>query len=57
MNFISKINALEKNISREINYIYYSQGEWKSRVRDKDSFIESIKKKPKIMLKGGAPGF
>jgi predicted nucleotidyltransferase len=50
--FISKINALEKNIFREINYIYYSKEEWKSRLRDKDSFIESIKKGPKIMLKG-----
>jgi len=50
--FISKINVLEKNIFREINYIYYSKEEWKSRLRDKDSFIESIKKGPKIMLKG-----
>lgn len=50
--FISKINSLEKNISREINYIYYSQEEWKSRVKDKDSFIESIEKGLKIMLKG-----
>jgi len=50
--FISKINDLEKSISKEINYIYYSEDEWKSRLDQKDSFVESIKNGPRIMLKG-----
>ena len=50
--FISKINNLEKSISREINYIYYSEEEWADKIDQKDSFIEGIKKGPKIILKG-----
>ena len=50
--FISKINDLEKSISREVNYIYYSEDEWKDKIIQKDSFIESIKTGQKIILKG-----
>ncbi len=50
--FISKINDLEKSISREVNYIYYSEEEWKDKTDQKDSFIETIKKGQKIILKG-----
>ena len=50
--FISKISDLEKSISREVNYIYYSKDEWKDKIIQKDSFIESIKKDQKIILKG-----
>ena len=50
--FISKISDLEKSISREVNYIYYSEDEWKDKIIQKDSFIESIKKGQKIILKG-----
>ncbi|MBE3092974.1 MAG: nucleotidyltransferase domain-containing protein [Chloroflexi bacterium] len=51
-NFISKINKLEKTVSREINYIYYSDDEWKKQVSENDSFIINIKMGPKIVLKG-----
>lgn len=51
-NFISKIDGLEKTISREINYIYYSEEEWKKQIDDNDSFIINIKMGPKIVLKG-----
>ena len=54
--FISKINDLEKSISREVNYIYYSKDEWKDKINQKDSFIESIKKGQKIILKGDEIG-
>ena len=51
-NFISKIDGLEKTISREINYIYYSEEEWEKQVNENDSFIINIKMGPKIVLKG-----
>ena len=51
-NFISKINSLGKTISREINYIYYSEDEWKKQTNENDSFIVNIKMGPKIVLKG-----
>ena len=51
-NFISKINDFAKNISREINYIYYSEDEWEKQVNGNDSFIINIKMSPKVVLKG-----
>lgn len=51
-NFISKIDGLGKTISREINYIYYSEGEWEKQINKNDSFIINIKAGPKIILKG-----
>jgi len=51
-NFISKIDGLGKTIFREINYIYYSEEEWKKQINENDSFIINIKMGPKIILKG-----
>ena len=51
-NLISKIDGLEKTISREINYIYYSEEEWEKQINKNDSFIINIKIGPKIVLKG-----
>src|SRR4030042_3064950 len=51
-NFISKVNKLGKTISREINYVYYSDDEWKKQTNENDSFIINIKMGPKIVLKG-----
>jgi predicted nucleotidyltransferase len=51
-DFISKIDGLEKTISREINYIYYSEEEWEKQINENDSFIINIKMGPKIVLKG-----
>ena len=51
-NFISKIDGLGKTISREINYIYYSEEEWKKQINENDSFIINIKMGPKTILKG-----
>ena len=51
-NFISKIDSLEKTISREVNYIYYSEEEWEKQIKENDSFILNIKMGPKIVLKG-----
>lgn len=54
--FIEKINDLEHKISREINYIYYSEEEFYRKVREKDSFILSILNDKKIMLRGEESG-
>lgn len=54
-NFISKIDGFGKTISREINYIYYSEEEWKKQINENDSFIINIKMGPKIILKGDEP--
>jgi predicted nucleotidyltransferase len=54
--FISRINDLEKSTSREVNYIYYSKDEWKDKINQKDSFIDSIKRGQKIILKGDEIG-
>jgi predicted nucleotidyltransferase len=49
---IPRISSLEKNISREINYTYYSKKEWLNRLSNNDSFIKNIIEGPKIILKG-----
>jgi predicted transcriptional regulator with HTH domain len=55
-DFIVEINRIEKEISREIEYIYYSENEWLKKIKSKDSFILNLLTKPKIILKGDIPG-
>lgn len=50
--FIEKTSDLERKVTREINYIHYSEEEFYKREREKDSFILSILDDQKIMLKG-----
>jgi len=50
---IDKIDILEKEIGREINYNIYPRNEFKRRKARKDSFITNVLKRKKIMLKGG----
>ena len=50
--FLSYIHQLESQLSREINYTYYSLEEWKEKVANNESFIINIIKEPKIILKG-----
>jgi hypothetical protein len=47
-----EIDATEKLLKREINYIIYSLREIKEKRKKKDSFIENVLKRPKIVLKG-----
>jgi predicted nucleotidyltransferase/predicted transcriptional regulator with HTH domain len=49
---ISKIHKLESLLSREFNYIYYSDKELSKKIAGKDSFITNIINKSKIILKG-----
>jgi hypothetical protein len=44
--------VLETKIDREINYHIFSLKEWKKIKTKKDSFIESVEKKPKLFLIG-----
>jgi len=50
--FLPYIHQLESQLSREINYSYYSLEEWREKVENNESFIINIIKEPKIILKG-----
>jgi len=50
--FLLYIHQLESQLSREINYSYYSLEEWREKVENNESFIINIIKEPKIILKG-----
>ena len=50
--FFPYIHQLEYQLSREINYTYYSMEEWREKVANNESFIINIIKEPKIILKG-----
>lgn len=54
---IKKIDVLEKNLGRDINYTLYSKKEFKSRLNKKDSFLINLVKRPKIMLEGDLDEF
>jgi len=49
---IEKISAIERRLSRTINYSYYPKREWSERVKEKEGFPVSLLKEPKIMLIG-----
>lgn len=49
---IQKIESLEKVLHREINYNIYPAEEFRRKIKNKDSFIQNILKRPKIILKG-----
>lgn len=50
---VEKINNLEKNLKREINYNIYSRADFEKKKKKKDSFIEDVLKNKKIFLMGG----
>ncbi|MFA5142971.1 MAG: ArsR family transcriptional regulator [Candidatus Omnitrophota bacterium] len=51
-DLMEKIEKVEKDVAREINYNIYSLDDFSERVKKKDSFIRNILKGPKIILKG-----
>jgi len=55
-DFIVEINRIEKEISRDIEYIYYYESEWIQKIESKDSFMLNLLSKPKIILKGDISG-
>lgn len=49
---ITRIDAFEKELGREINYNIYPPLEFKRRIEKNDSFITNVVKRKKIMLRG-----
>jgi predicted nucleotidyltransferase len=49
---MTEIDELEERLKREINYTIYSKTEYNNRKRKKDTFIQNILERPKILLKG-----
>jgi len=47
------ISELERELSRPINYVIYSQEEWKDKAALEDPFWENVTGAPKIILIGG----
>jgi len=47
------ISGLEKELNRPINYVIYSEDEWKKKAASRDPFWENVTGAPKIMLIGG----
>ena len=55
-DLMQKIENLEKRLQREINYNIYPEEELKKKIRNKDSFILNVLKRPKKILKGKLNG-
>jgi len=49
---LSEISKLEEIISREINYHIYSPADWEKKIKENNSFIKNVLRKPKIFLIG-----
>lgn len=49
---MTEIDGLEKKLKREINYTIYSRTEYDNRKKKKDTFVQNILARPKILLKG-----
>lgn len=47
------ISGLEKELNRPINYVIYSEDEWKKKAAIRDPFWENVTRAPKIILIGG----
>jgi predicted nucleotidyltransferase len=51
--FASLIAQLERELNRLINYVCFTEEEWKAKLDNKDPFVLNVKQSPKIMLLGG----
>jgi len=51
--FSPLIAQLEGELNRPINYVCFTEDEWKTKVDNKDPFVLNVKQSPKIMLLGG----
>jgi len=50
---VSKIlSGVKENLQREINFVVFSMIEFVGRIKDKDNFLLSVMKEPKIMILG-----
>jgi predicted nucleotidyltransferase len=46
------IDELEKKLARDVNYVLFTQEEWKSQLKDGVPFIKNVRDAPKVMLIG-----
>ena len=53
---LPKIEQLEKKLQREINYNIYPEKEYKEKIKSNNSFVDNVRKRPKIILKGRPDG-
>lgn len=49
---IKEMLKLEKKLSREINYVLFSEDEFKERIKKEDPFVLNVLKEPKIKITG-----
>ena len=49
---ISCLHRLEKQLSREINYILFTPEEYKERVQKHDPFVSNVLREPKVVIIG-----
>jgi len=49
---IIKIREIEKTLSREINYVFFTAKEFERKKKSKDPFVLNVLKEPKAMLIG-----
>lgn len=54
---IRNIDKLEKQLSREINYVLFTEEEVNERIKNKDPFITNVLKEKKVMLMGDISGY
>lgn len=47
---LKELHALEKQLGREISYIFFSEEEWNKKITEKDSFREGILKGKRVEL-------
>jgi len=46
------IDEMEKMLARDVNYVMFTQEEWKSRLEKGDIFVTNVRDAPKVMLIG-----
>ena len=46
------IDEMEKMLARDVNYVLFTQEEWKSRLEDGDPFVTNVRNEPRVMLIG-----
>ena len=46
------IDEMEKVLARDVNYVLFTQEEWKSRLEDGDPFVTNVRNEPRVMLIG-----
>ena len=50
VGLLEGIHRLERKLGREINYSFFTEAEWESKQRSKDSFVSTLRKNKRIEL-------